>query len=505
MSEAAPAAQPDRLAAVDLGSNSFHMVVARVEGGYPHILDRMREPVRLAMGLTKKGRLAKEAQRRALATLRRFGERVRHLSSESVRAVGTNALRAAHKDEDFLERAQEALGHPIEVVSGQEEARLIHLGVMRSTHPPGDNCLVVDIGGGSTEIILGTPREVRAVNSLPMGCVAYTRRFFPDEGIAAKQMRKARRAARFTVEPHAERYHRKWEHALGSSGTIRAVGAYAASRSWSEGAFDRRTLKQVRHDVIEAGSVAGLIERGVSESRAPVFAAGVAVLSALFDVLDLRAVRPVRGAMREGVLYDLAGRHQDRDIRDDSVAHLQKLYRVDVAQAERVKATARSLFEQVYASWALPGPEGRQLLGWSSALHEVGLSIAHANHQRHGDYLVRHTNMAGFSRSGQALLATLVGQHRGRIRLEAFSALPDPWRVGALRLLALLRLSITLHRNRRPEPLPPIAAQAKNGKLTLSTPADWLAQHPLTEALLLRQGKQLRRAGISLRINPDAV
>lgn len=489
---------PNRLAAVDLGSNSFHMVVARVENGRPHILDRLREPVRLAMGITRKGRVSKDVKERALGALGRLGERIRHLPPDAVRAVGTNAFRAAHHDEDFVERATTALGHEIEIVSGQEEARLIHLGVMRSTHPPGDNCLVVDIGGGSSEVILGTPDEIKAARSLPMGCVAYTRRHFPDGAITPKQMRKARRNARFIVEPYAAQYYRRWEHALGSSGTIRAVGAFAAAQGWSEGAFDRRTLKQVRHTVVEAGNVDGLIERGVSETRAPVFAAGVAVLSGLFDILDLRAITPVDGAMREGVLYDLAGRLQDADVRDGSVAHLQALYRVDKEQAERVRATANDLFEQVYASWELPGPEGRRLLGWACDIHEVGLSVAHARHQRHADYLIRHSNLAGFSHSGQALLATLVGQQRRRINLEALSQFPDVWRHSALRLLTLLRLAIALRRNRRPEDLAPIAAFAKDSTIELRANPGWLDEHPLTAALLTRQQTQLRRAGITL-------
>ena len=493
----------ERLAAVDLGSNSFHMVVARVDNGQPRIMDRLREPVRLAMGLTRKGRISKDARARALQALRRLAERIRHLPPEGVRAVGTNAFRSAKRDDDFLDRASDALGHPIEIVSGQEEARLIHLGVMRTTHPPGDNCLVVDIGGGSTEVILGTPDSIQLARSLPMGCVAYTRRFFDGAQLGQKAMRKARRNARFTVEPYAEQYKRRWEHALGSSGTIRAVGAFATKRELGDGTLDRRTLKLVRHEVVDAGTIQALVERGVSETRAPVFAAGVAVLSGLFDVLDLRAITPVDGAMREGVLYDLAGRHADADVRDNSIAHLQDLNRVDRAQAERVGATAQGLFEQVYASWQLPGPEGRQLLGWASAVHEIGLSVAHANHQRHAEYLLRHSNLPGFSGSVQALLATLVRYQRGRINLEAFVGLPEPWRDGALRLLALLRLAITLHRTRLPEPLAPITATAtaSPNAIDLLCPQDWLDDHPLTAAVLARHQKQLRRAGMTLRFS----
>jgi exopolyphosphatase/guanosine-5'-triphosphate,3'-diphosphate pyrophosphatase len=490
-----------RYAAIDLGSNSFHMVVARVEDGHPQLLDRLREPVRLASGLKDDGSLSSSVQRRALAALERFGERIRHLPRTNVRAVGTNALRHASRGDAFRREAERVLGVPIEIISGQEEARLIHLGVMRTAHPPGERCLVLDIGGGSTEVILGTPERIESAHSLEMGCVAYTKRYFPEGRHGAKALRRAERAARLLLEPLQERYHEGWDHPLGASGTIRAAHGFAQERGWVDAeALTAEALARILETLASGGDAASLVRLGVSASRAEVFPAGVAILGALFDALALPHITPTEGALREGVLHDLLGRLEHHDAREATVARLEQRYAVDTVHAARVHATVLRLIEKTFGSWSLPGDMARRFLGWAARLHEIGLAIAHDGHQRHGAYLLRHAHLPGFGREEQALLALLVGAHRGSLKEGTLDAVPPRLRDVARRLLALLRVATCLHRNRSPAPIPHLGVQADGDALEMRMPDGWLEAHPLTRQHLRREVTRLRALDIRLQI-----
>ena len=501
---AEPAARPvpDVLAAVDLGSNSFHMVVARYTHGQLVIIDRLREMVRLAAGVAENGRIDKEAAARALACLQRFGQRLRDMRADSVRVVGTNALRLAHRKQAFLERAREALGHPIEIISGMEEARLIYGGVAHTMPSEPGKRLVVDIGGGSTELIIGEGLAPLDLESLQMGCVSLSERFFRDGKISAKRMAGARLAARLELEPVQAAFRRRgWDRSAGSSGTVRAIGEAIRELDNQAVLITPAGLERVIAYLTEAGHVRELKLAALTEDRRPVFPGGVAILTEVFAGLNLKEMRMAEGAMREGLLYDMVGRYTDEDARDRTVRGMQQRYHVDFAQAERVEATALNFLEQTRDTWKLQGdPPADLALKWASRLHEIGLDVSHSGYHRHGAYLLENADMQGFSREEQRLLARTVGGHRRKLDLDGMEELVPPWDRNAVYLVIILRLAVLLHRGRSPAALPPIALTPGSKSLELRFPARWLNDYPLTWADLQQEVDYLRVAGIRLRV-----
>jgi exopolyphosphatase/guanosine-5'-triphosphate,3'-diphosphate pyrophosphatase len=494
---------PDVLAAVDLGSNSFHLVVARYTHGQLVIIDRLREMVRLAAGVAENGRIDKEAAARALACLQRFGQRLRDMRADSVRVVGTNALRLAHRKQAFLERAREALGHPIEIISGMEEARLIYSGVAHTMPSEPGRRLVVDIGGGSTELIIGEGLAPLDLESLQMGCVSLSERFFRDGKISAKRMAGARLAARLELQPVQAAFRRRgWERSAGSSGTVRAIGeAIRELDSQAPQLITPAGLDRAIAYLIEAGHVRELKLAALTEDRRPVFPGGIAILAEVFAGLSLKEMRIADGAMREGLLYDMVGRYTDEDARDRTVRGMQQRYHVDFAQAERVEATALSFLEQTREACKLQGDPAADLaLKWAARLHEIGLDVSHSGYHRHGAYLLENADMPGFSREEQRLLARMVGSHRRKLALEGLEELVPPWDRNAVSLIIILRLAVLLHRGRSPEALPPITLSAGSKSLEAHFPARWLKDHPLTSADLQHEVIHLRAAGLRLRV-----
>ena len=511
MSEPEPAAAPPSppqarepvptLAAVDLGSNSFHLIVADVSSGSIRIVDRLREVVRLASGLKKGGRLTLPARGRALDTLERIGERVHHLPRGSVRAVGTHTFRRASRSEGFLEAARERLGHPIDVISGQEEARLIWLGVAHAVQPINGQRLVVDIGGGSTEVILGRENGIKRAESLRMGCVNFSGRFFSKGRITPKAWRKARTAAAVQLEPVKRKIRKSgWDHALGASGTVRAVARYGQALGVAKTGITKETLRAVSDSLLSLGTVAALPSSHVSVDRSHVIAGGVAILETLFQDLRIDRMQVADGALREGALVDLLGRVRHEDVRDKTVATFMDRFRLDANQATRVEGTALDLLEQVFADWSIKGGEATSWLRWASRLHEVGMSVSHSGYHKHGAYLLTHADMPGFSRGDQALIAALVGSHRRRMQRRLFRALPGRYQRRALRLAVLLRIAATLHRSRASAPLPPFTARGRDDSLSLRFPDGWLDAHPLTRTDLESEIEYLDAAGISLSV-----
>ena len=488
------------IAAVDLGSNSFHMVVGRLQQGRLSILDRIREMVRLGAGLDDDGRLSAEASERALACLSRFAERLDSLRAGSVRAVGTNTLRKTRDRLDFLTEASRVLGHPIDVISGVEEARLVYLGAAHSL--PGDpaNRLVVDIGGGSTELIAGSGYTAERLESLYMGCVSVSASFFPEARVTAKRFRMARLAARQELAPVAESFRGAgWERAYGTSGTIRATAKLLVDDDNPSGIITRDGLERLQADVITCGNLNKRRPAGLSEDRAPVYPGGLAIITEAFDALGIESMMAADGALREGLLFDLLGRLTDEDARQRSVQSLQNRFHVDLLQAARVEAVALDFQRQVTPAWGLEGQLSRQLVAWAARLHEIGLDIAHAQHHRHAAYLLRHADLAGFSAGEQLLLSALVGNHRRRLRPELMEGLPSSWSVRAPRLAVLLRLAVVLCRSRSETPLPPITLTASAKSLTLEFPEDWLEAHQLTLADLRQEAKYQASSGLRLR------
>ena len=493
---------PDVLAAVDLGSNSFHMVVARYTHGQLVIIDRLREMVRLAAGVAENGRIDKEAAARALACLQRFGQRLRDMRADSVRVVGTNALRLAHRKQAFLERAREALGHPIEIISGMEEARLIYAGVAHTMPSEPGKRLVVDIGGGSTELIIGEGLAPLDLESLQMGCVSLSERFFRDGKISAKRMAGARLAARLELEPVQAAFRRRgWDRSAGSSGTVRAIGEAIRELDNQALLITPAGLERAISYLVEAGHVRELKLAALTEDRRPVFPGGLAILAEIFAGLSLKEMRIADGAMREGLLYDMVGRYTDEDARDRTVRGMQQRYHVDFAQAERVEATSLNFLEQTAEAWKLQGDPAAELaLKWASRLHEIGLDVSHSGYHRHGAYLLENADMPGFSREEQRLLARTVGGHRRKLALEGLEELVPPWDRTAVHLIIILRLAVLLHRGRSPEALPPITLAAGSKSLEAHFPARWLKDHPLTSADLQQEVDYLRAAGVRLRV-----
>ena len=499
-----PAARPvpDVLAAVDLGSNSFHMVVARYSHGQLVIIDRLREMVRLAAGVAENGRIDKEAAARALACLQRFGQRLRDMRADSVRVVGTNALRLAHRKQAFLERAREALGHPIEIISGMEEARLIYAGVAHTMPSEPGRRLVVDIGGGSTEMIIGEGLAPLDLESLQMGCVSLSERFFRDGKISAKRMAGARLAARLELEPVQAAFRRRgWDRSAGSSGTVRAIGEATRELDPQAMTITPAGLERTIDYVVQAGHVRELKLAALTEDRRPVFPGGIAILAEIFAGLNLKEMRIAEGAMREGLLYDMVGRYTDEDARDRTVRGMQQRYHVDFAQAERVESVALNFLEQTRDTWKLQGdPAAEQALQWAARLHEIGLDVSHSGYHRHGAYLLENADMPGFSREEQRLLARMVGGHRRKLALEGLDELVPPWDRNAVYLIIILRLAVLLHRGRSSEALPPITLAAAMRSLEVHFPARWLKDHPLTAADLQQEVDYLRAAGFRLRV-----
>lgn len=501
MPRAARASNPGVLAAVDLGSNSFHLVVARHVHGQLVVIDRLREMVRLGGGVDAEGRLDPAVAARALSCLERFGQRLRAMRASNVRVVGTSALRTARGKQKFLVNARRALGHPIEIISGMEEARLIYSGVAH-TLPPDRGCrLVIDIGGGSTEIVIGEGYEALELASLHVGCVNLTKQFFADGRITAKRLQRARLAAQVELEPVQKAFQRRgWEHAFGSSGTVRAIAESLREIDPHSRAITVRGLMRLMTMLEAVGNTRDLRLNAVTEERRPVFPAGVAILLELMNALNIDALRLSEGALRDGLLYDMIGQLTDEDPRERSVSSMQRRYHVEIEQAHRVEQTALGLLRQVRTSWDLSDPLASLSLKWAARLHEIGLDVAHSGYHRHSAYLLEHADMPGFTREEQRLLARLAGYHRRKLTLAGLGDLMPPWDKLALRLIVLLRLAVLLHRSRSIAPLPTLKLKARGGALQLGIGARWLAQHPLSLEDLRQEVEYLHSAGLRLRV-----
>jgi exopolyphosphatase / guanosine-5'-triphosphate,3'-diphosphate pyrophosphatase len=490
------------MAAVDLGSNSFHMVVARADQGHPSIIDRLREMVRLASGLNQHGYLDNASQERALACLRRFGQRLRDMQAHQVRVVGTNTLRGARNADAFLAAAEQALGHPVEVISGIEEARLIYLGVSHHTDTAEGSNLVVDIGGGSTELIIGEGYEPKYLESLSIGCVGLSQEQFEDGKLSEKRFARARLAVRLELRPVAAAFRRLgWRRAIGSSGTVRAAGDVAHELGFAESGVSLGALERVIARMIEARRIDELDLPGLGPDRAPVFAGGVAIFAEIMSTLKIEQMQISSGALREGLLYDMLGRLHDADARERSIQAMQRRYHVDMEQAVRVEATSAALIAQVERGWHLGDKRYRQLLVWAARLHEVGLDIAHSRYHHHGGYLLANADMPGFVRLEQKLLAALVTFHRRKLDDPFLADVPADWRGPLFKLIVLLRLAVLLNRSRSPDELPQIELTPGNDLLDVRFPEGWLDRNPLTAADLEQEHSWLQARGFELKIS----
>lgn len=483
------------LAAVDLGSNSFRLQIARVENDQLYMLDGLREAVRLAAGITEDKRLDKPAQQRALSCLQRFGERLRGLPREAVRAVGTNSLRVAKNAPEFLQLAESALGFPIDVIAGREEARLIYLGVARTLPHTEGKRLVMDIGGGSTEFIIGNGLQPLKLESLYMGCVSYSVRYFPDGKINKTNLKQAELAARSEVQAIASEYSQgHWNIAFGSSGSARVLCDILEQNGYSEGGITREGLEQLRVQMLKAGDVNKLDVLGLKPDRIPVLPGGFAIMYAAFCELGIERMQPALGALREGLLYDLLGRFHHNDMREVTVQQFMRRYHVDVRQATRVAHLAEFLARQFLEGQF--GDEESHLLNWAANLHEIGISVAHSGYHKHTSYILANADMPGFSKTEQGHLSVLSLAHRGGLE-KVRGMLNAP---AQLALVMALRLAALIYRNRGDVDLPSMQARFSGTKFHVILAPGWLVQNPLTEAALLEEIKQWKSLGISMQV-----
>ncbi|MEO8157390.1 MAG: exopolyphosphatase [Betaproteobacteria bacterium] len=485
------------IAAVDLGSNSFRLQVGRVVDDQIYPLDALREPVRLAAGLNADKKLDEAAQTRAIECLKRFGERLRGLPAGAVRAVGTNTLRVAKNARDFMPQFEAALGFPIEVVAGREEARLIYLGVSHSLPRSQETRLVVDIGGGSTEFIVGAGNQPHRLESLYMGCVSYSLKYFADGKLGKSGMKHAETAARIELETIKKQFSRKhWQQAVGSSGTARAIADIIEASGWSTSGITREGLERMRAALLKAGDTARLDLPGLKDDRTAVLPGGFAIMSAIFAELDVEYMTLANGAMRQGILWDMIGRAHRRDMRELTVRQFMKRYHVDGGQAHRVERLALKLYEQLAAGSKEDYEYPMHMLSWAARLQEIGLTVAHSGYHKHSSYIVANADMPGFSKMEQGQLAMLVLAHRGSLaKLQGLVKADYDWS-----LLVALRLAALLHRSRSEVRLPAIHASRRKSTFTIEVDARWLAANPLTVAELREEIRDWKALGVDLAV-----
>ena len=482
------------VAAVDLGSNSFHCQIARVDGDQTYPLDGLREAVRLGAGLDDNKVLDDASQTRAINCLQRFGERLRSFQPSDVRALGTNTLRVAKNATAFLKKAEAALGFPIEIIAGREEARLIYLGVSHSLPVSEDRRLVVDIGGGSTEFIIGEGYKPQRLDSLYMGCVSYSRQFFSDGKLSKSAFKKAELAARAELQHIVSEFSsRHWKHAVGSSGTARALAQVLQQCGYTQGGITPPGLDALRADLIKAGDLSRIGIEGLRDDRASVLPGGLAIMTAVLSELDIEHMSVADGAMREGIVYDMLGRTHHRDTRDATVTQFMQRYHVDVPQALRVEQLAMRLFQQFTGTHA----RGGTTLAWAAKLHEIGISVAYSSYHRHSAYIVTNADMPGFTREEQHRIAQLLLAHRRSLK-KILPELDDSidWRMAfALRLAVLFC-------QRRAAINPRItSAKAGDRKFRLTIDPDWLQQNPLTNTVLTEEVREWEKIGFDVKIS----
>jgi exopolyphosphatase/guanosine-5'-triphosphate,3'-diphosphate pyrophosphatase len=491
----------DVIAAVDLGSNSFRLQVGRIVNDQIYAFDGLKEPVQLAAGLSAEKWLSDEACHRGIVALRLFHERLSGFPPEAVRAVATNTLRVARNATTFLREAEKALGFPIEVIGGREEARLIYVGVAHTLPDPRRQQLVVDIGGGSTEFIIGKGFEPMLLDSLYMGCVSYSLRFFPGGKIDKRNFQEAELSARRELQSIAHDYRETgWEAAVGSSGTAKALEEVLVENGFSEGGITRGGLEKLRAVFLRAGSVEAADLHALRNDRMSVIPGGLAIMTAVFHEFGLQRMEFSEGALRLGVLYDLLGRHYRKDLRDATVDVFMSRYRVNARHAGQVADTACSLLAQLAPASADPASVDRRFLRWAAFLHEIGISIAHAGYHKHSAYILANADMPGFSRMDQGRLALLVLAHRGK--LERMAGI-DPSSPNWL-LIACLRLAVVIHRARDNRGVPDIVLTRTKRGFTVKTPPGWLQELPLTAAAFEEERLQWHSVGRTLTVRAAA-
>lgn len=491
----------NKIAALDLGSNSFHLVVARVVAGSLQIVHRVKQKVRLASGLDSNNVLSDEAMQRGLDTLTLMAQSLEGFEPDSVRIVATHTLRRAVNAKVFIKKARAIFPYPIEVISGIEEARLIYNGVAHTHHNRGQQ-LVIDIGGGSTEFIIGDGMNPKLCRSLQMGCVSYTNQFFSSGEIKAKYFEKAITRAEQELELIETRYRKLgWVECIGTSGTIKTLVSLCNSgEEGNDSAITLKQLNKLKQQCIDAGHVDKLDFADLVEDRRPVLCAGLAVLIAAFESLGVESLQLSSAALREGVLYQMEDALEHADIRERTAKSLVTRYDVDTEQALRVLATSQFMFDTVCKEWKLAGENERSLLSWAAMLHEVGLQINSRGVQRHSAYILQNVDMPGFNQEEQELLATLVRFQRKKIRLAEIPEFSQFDQQHVFRLMCILRLAVLLNVKRQENSVPELNIKTGKRELSIGFPKEWLALKPIMSADLEREKTYVETLDLKLTI-----
>ncbi|UAA37988.1 exopolyphosphatase [Paraneptunicella aestuarii] len=499
-----------KVAALDIGSNSFHLVIARIVAGSVQILHRVKQKVRLAEGLDERQILSDEAIQRGLEALQTCKESMQGFNPDTVRIVATHTLRRARNADVFIKAARQIIPYPVEVISGVEEARLIYLGVAHTSAASGKR-LIIDIGGGSTEFIIGKGFDPLLLRSVKMGCVSFTHQFFKEGELKSKAFKKAITAAQQELEIISDRYRSLgWKSCLGSSGTIRTIANLISELNEDPDAENNEPqplakitlsgLEKLIEQCCDCGKITKLDFSTLSEDRRVVFPAGLAILTAIFKSLNISEMEYSPSALREGVLYEMEDRLEHHDIRQRTAQSMATRYDVDIEQAQRVLATTTHLYQQCKSSWDIKRNELQSMLGWAALLHEVGLQINSRGVQKHSAYILKNTELPGFNQEQQYFLATLVAMHRKKIRKEELLQLQQFTEEETFKLIVLLRLGVLLNIHRQDDLLPNIECHAENNRLVLSFPENWLEQSILMQADLETESMRLKNIGIKLII-----
>jgi exopolyphosphatase / guanosine-5'-triphosphate,3'-diphosphate pyrophosphatase len=495
-----PLPEGSLLAAVDLGSNSFHLIIAKIEHGEMRPLEVLAEKVQLGAGL-ENNQLSQQAIDRGLECLGRFAQLLESVEPERIRVVGTNALRIARNRHEFTIPARRILGTRVDVIYGREEARLVYLGVAHSLADDAQSRLVIDIGGGSTEFIIGERFEPQRLESLQMGCVSYGKDCFVDAVINKDNYRQAYDRARLNSWQIRHLYHiGNWEECVGSSGTLQAIETILLQHGWSDGGITRKGLARLEKRLLKFKTADDIKLEGLTAQRRNVIVPGVAIISALFDVLGIENMRTSKGALREGVIYDLMGRLSHEDVRERTVNALMQRYTVDTDTAEIVERRARVFFTATRLSWQLDASDW-DLLHWAARTHEIGMAISHKNANRHSAYLLRNADLPGFSQEEQEQLAVLALGHRGKLIDNLFADIADSEQPKLRRLLCIMRLANSFKYVEKLEQLPEFHIQASEQSLSLEFPEGWLEAHPLTARELAVEQNIFAKIGLELEVS----
>ncbi|WP_445369341.1 exopolyphosphatase [Methylomonas sp. BW4-1] len=490
---------PTSVAAVDLGSNSFHMIICSLHNGKLQTIDRLKEMVRLAAGLDQHKNLDQITQERALACLERFGQRIRDFAPNSVAIVGTNTLRIARNSQQFINKAEKALGHPIHIISGIEEARLIYQGVAHSLGSNANNRFVMDIGGSSTEYIIGRDDIAHTKESLNMGCVTVSQNFFKNGELTKKAFRKAMLFAEQHLEPFQNTFNsQNWEEAIGASGSLKAISNVLQTMGWSNNGITNEGLEQLVAHLLKLNRIDEISFPALSIERRPVFIGAVAIVYATFKTLNIQQMTVSDGALREGLVQDLLGRIYNDDVRSQTSQTIAARYHTDTSHSQQLKETLRYIVQQLDNHPCFnDNPASLQFLEWAAELHEIGFEIAHSQYHKHSAYIIENGDLAGFSKQDQLLLSKLVRSHRKKLNLSRFEDLPFPWRQHAPIMAVVFRLAALLHRNRNSK-RPDFSITINRHDIKIDFPENWLEQAPLTHADLKQEMYYLKEARFNL-------